>query len=92
MDTPSDASAFGKRYWCVQLENGDGVHFHYDDLSRTPARWSARASKEGQTVVMFTAGPGRRGHAYAASMVHCRRVAVEFWEKKGSKGGAKGRK
>jgi hypothetical protein len=68
------------------------VHFHYDDLSRTPARWSARASKEGQTVVMFTAGPGRRGHAYAASMVHCRRVAVEFWEKKGSKGGAKGRK
>ena len=68
----------------MQLANGDGVQFCADDLAVTDAGTLVAASlSEGQTVVMFTAGPGKWNHAYATSMVDGRPVAVE------SKGGAK---
>jgi hypothetical protein len=79
-------SSFGNKYWFVLLASGDGVHFHADDLSVTDAGTLVGTSQnEGSTVVMFTAGPGKWDHAYAAGMIDGRPVAVEFWEKKGSK-------
>jgi hypothetical protein len=81
------ASSYGNKYWFVRLSNGEGVHFHADDLSVTDAGTLVGTSqRQGATVMMFTAGPGKWDHAYAASVVDGRPVAVELWESKPSKG------